>query len=111
MSINRLGFVVAALFLASAPAGAETPDILQGKFTFNWHAEPGRQKCVKVAGPLLASFKSAKYRCDLKPVSNTASGKSARMCTEVKGSKEYMVFDTQRACEEERKVQDSNSEG
>ncbi|WNJ89042.1 hypothetical protein [Bosea sp. 685] len=110
---NRSGLVAVTLFLLSSPAGADDLDVLQGKFAFNWHANPGRQKCVKVAGPLLTSFKSTGYRCDLTAQSNTSSGASARTCTEVKGQnpKEYLVFDTLRACERERKTQESNGEG
>src|SRR5262245_39930051 len=108
MTSNRSGLAVLILCLASAPAAAQGLDVLQGKFAFNWHAEPAREKCVSVAGPLLADFKSAKYRCDLKVISNTASGEKARTCTAVKGGKEYLIFDTRRACEEERKTQASN---
>jgi hypothetical protein len=108
MPMNRRGFAVLILCLVSAPADADDLDVLQGKFAFNWHAEPSREKCIKVAGPLFADFKSAKYRCELKAASNTSSGASARICTAVKGNKEYLVFDTLRACDEERKTQASN---
>ena len=111
MLINRYGLVAVALSLAPVPASAQTPDALQGKFAFNWHSNPSRQKCVKVEGQLLADFKSAKFRCEMKPISNTASGGSARVCTEVKGGdrqKEYLIFDGLRACESERKTQASN---
>jgi hypothetical protein len=106
---NR-GLAVLILFLSSAPAAADDRDVLQGKFAFNWHAEPAREKCIKVAGPLLADFKSAKYNCDLKVISNTASGARARTCTAANGRKEYLIFDTLRACEGERKTQESNAD-
>ena len=105
---NRCGFAVLVLFLLSAPADADRLDVLQGKFAFNWHAEPSREKCIKVAGPLLADFKSTRYRCDLNAKSNTSTGASARICTGVKGRKEYLIFDTLRACESERKTQATN---
>jgi hypothetical protein len=108
MPRNRHWLAVLMLLLASAPADADTLDVLQGKFAFNWHAEPSREKCIKVAGRLLDDFKSTKYRCDLDVKSNTSSGASVRMCTAVKGGKEYLIFDTLRACEEERKTQASN---
>jgi hypothetical protein len=108
MPRNRRGFAVLTLFLVSTPADADRLDVLQGKFAFNWSANLGRQKCVSVAGPLLADFKSTRYRCDLKVISNTSTGASARVCTEVKGRKEYLIFDTLRACESERKTQESN---
>ena len=108
MPANRRGFAVLILCLVCSSANAQSLDVLQGKFAFNWHANPGRVKCAKVEGPLLADFKSAKYRCDLKPVTNTSTGASARVCTEVKGRREYLIFDTQRACENERKTQESN---
>lgn len=106
---GRSGLVIMLLFLASAPAAAQTPAMLEGKFTFNWHSDPAREKCRKVMGSLLASFKSAEYRCDLEAKNNSSSGATVRTCTEVKGDKEYLVFDTLRACERERKEQESNS--
>jgi hypothetical protein len=107
---NRRGSAVLILLLVSAPADAATLDVLQGKFAFNWFGNLDRQKCVKVSGPLLADFKSTRYRCDLQTKSNTSTGASARICTEAKakGGKEYLIFDTQRACESERKTQASN---
>ena len=94
--------------LASVPAAADSLDVLQGKYAFNWRAEPSREKCVKVAGKLLTDFKSNKYRCVLTPVTNTSTGAPARTCTEVKDGKEYLIFDTLRACNEERETQASN---
>jgi hypothetical protein len=108
MSKNQVGLAL-LLLLVCAPAHADTLDVLQGKFAFNWHAEPAREKCLKVAGPLLADFKSAKYRCDLEVKTNTSSGANVRTCTAAKG-KEFLIFDTQRACDEERKTQASNAD-
>ena len=110
MSMSRLALVLLLPFLLAAPANAQTIDDLKGKFGFNWATNPSREKCVKVEGKLLADFKSANYKCDLTVITNTASGAPARVCTLVKGKKkEYLIFDTQRACNEERKTQASNS--
>jgi hypothetical protein len=106
MPKNRCNLVVLMLFLLSSPANAD--DVLQGKFAFNWHKDPAREKCVKVAGPLLADFKSKKYRCDLNPKTNSSSGATVRTCTEVRVRKEYLIFDTLRACNNEREEQASN---
>ena len=105
---NRTGLTVLVLVLLFVPAHADSLDVLQGKFAFNWLSDLGRQKCIRVAGPLLTDFKSTRYRCDLTPISNTSTGASARKCTEVKRGKEYLIFDTLRACESERKTQESN---
>jgi len=102
------GFAAFILLLASVPADAGTLDVLQGKFGFNWNANPAREKCVKIEGPLLATFET-KYKCDLEAKSNTSSGASARTCTEnKKDGKEYLIFDTLRACNGERKDQAAN---
>ena len=111
MPTLRTALVLLAL---SAPANAQSLDILQGKFAFNWRSEPDREKCVKVEGKLFDSLKSANYKCDLKVISNTSSGEKARVCTaakngkETKDGKEYLIFETFRSCEKERKDQASN---
>lgn len=103
------GFAVLILLLLSSPAGAESLDVLRGKFAFNWRSEPSREKCIKVAGQLLADFTSKGYRCDLKVITNTSSGAPARTCTQVRGGrKQYLIFETFRACDGERKDQASN---
>jgi hypothetical protein len=108
MPRNRCGFAVLILFLVSAPADADRLDVLQGKFAFNWHAEPSREKCIRIVGQLLVDLKSTRYRCDLKTKSNSSTGASYRTCTEVNGRKEYLILDSLRACESERKTQASN---
>ena len=109
MPRTRHGFAVLILLLLSSPAGAESLDVLQGKFAFNWRSEPSREKCIKVAGQLLADFTSKAYRCDLKVITNTSTGAPARTCTQLKGGrKQYLVFETLRACDNERKDQASN---
>jgi hypothetical protein len=108
MPRNQCGLTVLILFLFAAPADAGKLDLLQGTFAFNWHAEPSHEKCTKVAGELVADFKSTRYRCDLNVKSNSSTGASFRICTDVNGSKEYMIFGTLQACERERRTQASN---
>lgn len=108
--MSRTLLTVAALAaLAPAPV-VQAADVgqLKGKFAFNWHAMPSRVKCGKVEGKLYAEIASKSFTCEMTPVTNTASGKPARVCTSSKGDKEYLVFDTLKACEEERKTQASN---
>jgi hypothetical protein len=107
MPKHQCGLAALILLLASVPATAGPLDVLQGKFGFNWHANPAREKCVKIEGPLLTAFET-KYQCDLTAKSNTSSGASVRTCTEVKGKKEYLIFGTLRACDGERKDQAAN---
>ena len=106
--IFRIAAVSMPLALCTTAALAEPLDVLAGRFTFNWHANPSRQKCTKIEAPLLAELKSAKFRCDLKFVTNTASGKRAQVCAEAKGRREFLIFETLRNCEDERKTQASN---
>jgi hypothetical protein len=90
---------------------ASAQQSLEGKFAFNWRADPSREKCVGVAGALLADFKSPAYKCDLKARTNSASGGAFRTCTAAaKNGKEYLIFDTRRACEDERKTQQANGD-
>ena len=102
---TRRGLVALILLLIAAPAQAQTLDALEGKFAFNWHNNPDREKCVRVTGRLLADLRSKTWRCDLNARTNTSSGAKVRTCTAAKGRKEYLIFDTMRACENERKEQ------
>lgn len=110
MTLPRLLLVAITPLVAFAESAAADPpdDQLKGRFAFNWHSNPDRQKCRAVEGKLLGDLKSAQYKCDLKPVSNTASGNKAVVCTQAKGKAEYLIFATMRACEDERKTQASN---
>lgn len=105
MRCNRLVLAGLVTWLVTGHARA---DELAGKFAFDWHSLPDTVRCAKLAGPLLAEMRSAKFRCDPKVVSNTSTGASARVCTERKGKREYLIFNTLRACESERKTQASN---
>ena len=107
--------ITAAMFAVSCavtvPASAaDTIDSLTGKFAFNWFTEPANTKCAAVSADLLAQFKSDAFTCDLNVVTNTASGEGARTCSKKDGEAEYLVFDSEKSCEEERKAQESNSE-
>ena len=108
MPRSSIGLAILIALLSPTPATAQSSDVLAGKFAFNWHSEPSREKCVRVAGALLADFKAKKYQCDLKPRTNSSSGATIRTCTQIKGRKEYLIFDTHRACDNERKEQASN---
>src|SRR5262245_34287272 len=98
MSGTLRGFAVFVLLLLASPMHAQTIDALEGKFAFNWHNNPDREKCVRVTGQLLADFKSANYRCDLTVRTNNSRGANVRTCTATKGRnhsrKEYLIFDT-----------------
>lgn len=106
---TRPALAALTLLALSVPASAQDLGVLQGKYGFNWRSNPERAKCEKIDGKLFDEFKSAKYKCELKEVENTASGEKARVCSqgENKG-KEYMIFATFRSCEKERKTQASN---
>lgn len=102
-----VGAVIVALSCASM-ADAQSVADLKGMFAFNWLKNPGRQTCVVVDGKLLAEFQSSRYRCDLSVRTNTSTGASVRTCTRVRKGAEYLIFDTRKDCEEERKTQASN---
>jgi hypothetical protein len=105
---NQFGPLVAMVMLLTTSAHAAGIDVLRGKFAFNWLNDPAKAKCIKVDGKLLSEFKSARYHCDLKANSNSSSGASSRTCTQIPRNKEYLIFDTKHACDEERDTQASN---
>lgn len=107
---KRLLINAAVLLCVTAPAYAQSIDSLNGKFGFNWLNRPDREKCVKIDDRLLAEFKSTRYSCNLKPTSRTELGVIPKVCTELKGAKkkEYLIFDSYRACDAERRGQASN---
>jgi hypothetical protein len=98
------GFVLAL----AAPARSDGLEALKGKFAFDWHSDPAKAKCVKVDDALLSDFKSSKYKCDLKPKSDTSAGVATQTCTQVKGGKEYLIFARQKDCDDERETQAAN---
>lgn len=102
--------LLGSLLCAAAPARADDIDSLKGQFTFDWHSEPGNQKCKAVDDPLLTLFKSDAYQCDLTVITNTASGEPARICGQKGEGSEYLIFTTEKACEAERETQASNAE-
>jgi len=108
-TVATLAAALGVLFPA-APALAQGIDQLKGQFTFNWFSDPAKAKCAAVDDKLLAQFKSPDFTCDLNPITNTASGKPARVCTQSGEQSEYLVFATRSDCEEERQTQESNSE-
>ena len=113
MEKNLLRFLscsAAAAVLAAPPALADDIDSLRGQFAFDWHSDLAKATCQTVDDKLLSLFKSDAYQCDLTPATNTASGEAARICTQKGDGAEYLVFATQKTCEEERKAQEANSE-
>lgn len=100
----------ALLLCQVSAASAQSIDILQGQFAFNWHTEPASTRCAAVDAKLLATFKSDAYQCNLNVITNTASGEAARVCTQNGDGAEYLIFQTEKACEDERLTQASNSE-
>lgn len=102
--------LAATALLPSASHAADSIDGLKGQFAFDWHIEPEKTKCAAVDDALIALFKSDKFTCELVPVTNTASGEAARTCTEKGDSREYLIFETQKACEAERETQASNGD-
>lgn len=108
MSLRVLAAAITGMALVAPVAQAADIAQLKGKFAFNWHAMPSRVKCAKVDGKLFAEITSKSFTCEMKPVTNTASGAPARVCTGKKPGTEYLIFDTLKACETERKTQASN---
>ncbi len=96
------------LILSAASAHADGIDDLRGKFTFNWFTDPDTVECSAIGDELLSTLKSSQFTCNLAPITNTASGFPAQVCTEAGGGSEYLIFETQTQCEEERQTQASN---
>ncbi len=102
------GVSALTVFFLSVSAHAGGLDVLKGKYAFNWREEPSQTKCAKIVGPLFSDIKSKRFHCDLKPKSNTSTDVPARSCSEGESGKEYLIFDSKKACEDERETQASN---
>lgn len=97
---------LAAATLLTTAASADQLDALAGRYAFNWLTNPSKTKCVVIDQKLLDTFKSGKFKCDLKERTNTNTGKAVVSC---KGqSKEYLIFKTKAYCNDEREAQASN---
>ena len=108
----RLRISLSSILAACAafPAAAADIDSLKGQFTFDWHSDPSSAVCATIDDKLLATLKSDLFECNLEPVTNTASGETARVCSKKGGEGEYLIFATQKSCELERETQASNAE-
>jgi len=103
--------ITASVLGVTFPAAGDELDSLRGQYTFDWHSDPAKAKCVAVDDKLLARFKSEAFTCDTNAVTNTASDEAARICTEKKDDgAEYLIFATEKSCETERETQASNGE-
>lgn len=92
-----LGCLVAAVL--SAPAGAK--DLrLAGKFAFRTDVNLDKASCTLLDSATASRLASHPYGCERAPLS---SGKTALLCSRPGGSGGYLVFDTQAACDSERK--------
>jgi hypothetical protein len=108
MLLKSYGVSTLTVFFLSVSAQAGGLDMLKGKYAFNWREDPALTKCAKITGPLFNEIKSSRFHCDLKPKSNTSTDVPARSCSEGENGKEYLIFDTKKACEDERETQASN---
>ncbi len=109
MRNGKLSLVALTLItLSVSPADAGGIDDLAGKHAFDWATDPETVKCEKVGDELLAKFKSSTFTCNLTPITNTASGFPAQVCTDGSERSEYLIFATEAECEEERQTQASN---
>lgn len=109
MKLATFAAVLAAV-LSAIQAHAGDIESLKGQFTFDWLSNPGKAKCVAIDDQRLTHFKSQDFTCDLNPITNTVSGKPARVCTQISDTAEYLVFASRGDCEEERKTHAFNSE-
>lgn len=109
--ISRIAYVLLPLVCAATPALADGIDDLRGQFAFNWHRDPDKTPCVAIDDKQLALFKSDAFTCNLEPVTNTASGETARMCTaKAEDGGEYLIFANKKSCDLEREAQAANAE-
>jgi len=66
---------------------------------------------ARIGDQLLSLLNSPKFKCDLAPRTNTASGVTvAAVCSAANGKSEYMIFGTLAACENERQTQAANAD-
>jgi hypothetical protein len=101
---------VAVLLGVAAQASAASPIAsLKGRWAFDWSKDPAKEKCVEVSGELLKDFYSDAYVCTLKET-KTQSGALAADCTRSNPHKDYLIFHTKKACNDERLMQAANGD-
>jgi hypothetical protein len=91
------------------PTTKEALAPLKGRYAFNWHKSPAKEKCVQLTDKHLKDFER-NYECNLEEQTDTASGNATVRCTHKKGAREYLVFKTKALCDEERETQAANGE-
>lgn len=108
MKLIKLLSVIGVLCFCSETAWAAETSYL-GKYTFNWHKSPGKQRCIKVDTKLASRLSSNEFRCK-QSEGKTEAGEYVPACKRMAGGVEYLIFATRVSCENERKAQDANSE-
>lgn len=108
MKLTKLISVIGVLCFCSEIACAAEASHL-GKYTFNWHKSPGKQRCIKIDMKLASRLSSNEFSCRQNE-GKTEAGETVRACKRKAGGVEYLIFNTRVSCENEREAQDANSE-
>lgn len=97
--------------LLALPATAADVAV-EGKFAFDWHANPKKVKCQQVKGALLRTLKQ-RFTCAADDgTAGSASGvKIEARCKAKKGRGEYLLFGKLADCKKEHETQLANAEG
>ena len=104
--------VILALLTAPALAEPAKPAAPGPKIdgTFGFDVMKPKQKCSKVAGPLLARLGKSYHCAAPDNGGQTGSGvTSVATCKAAKGHSEYMLFSTAADCDKERETQLANA--
>ena len=80
---------------------AQAPQKFVGKFAFNWFADPAKQRCQLVTAAFASNLAAKHFSCALDKVSNDFGLKPIR-CGDPGEKAEYLLFDTNKDCENER---------
>ena len=86
---------------------ARAPKKFVGKFAFNFAADPAKQKCRPVTAAFAGDLAAKHFSC-APGDTPTAAGLKPVVCADAAKKVQYLLFDSNKTCEDERKEQAAN---
>ena len=100
---------LAACLCAAAASASEAPGKFLGKYAYK-DIDPAKQKCQLVSPALASRLEAGRFSCMTAEAPLGASGLKAIVCSDPGQKTQYLLFDSNKKCENERRNEASNND-